>query len=836
MAVLEAPSAGAQLAAYAKGCASGDLRGDLYGDAAPGVAAKWRQVADGLAALSGEGGASFHEQLARQIQDMGLTFRLAGDEEERAWPLTPMPLIIGAEEWGGIERGLIQRARLMEALAADVYGPQRLIRDGHLPAAVVAGSKYFARKMVGLKPQGGHYLHVHAVDLARGPRGQWRVLGDRLRLATGIGYALENRLALSRATGTLLGDVNARRLAAFFAELRDGIARDCARERPRIALLTPGRFNQSYPEQAHLARYLGFPLVEGRDLIVSDNRLYVRTIAGPKRIDGIWRWIDTNAIDPLSFDVRSAIGVPDLFDAWARGGLEMANWPGVEVLETRAFAAFLPRLCRELLGEDALLPTQATWWCGQTREADEVRARFDDLLIAPAFDEPVEGLAGEPLAGRDIIGAAREALLAAIARRPMDYCAQEILELSTTPTLLDPETGATGFAPRPFTLRAFVARNAHGEWTVMPGGFARVSLSGRPLTALVGSDDLSADVCVVDEGFAPPPRVTTIIGDAPAVRRGGGILASQAADNLFWFGRYSERAETIVRVIRSLLGSSIEVDGAAGRDADVRRHLVRLLLGWGAISEKGAQASLVEICGSALAESELPGGVATLIRHSQRVGLALRDRLARDFSRISKRPPPHFDPENGESVLNAAKGLIEHFSALSGLIAENMVRGPAWRFLEMGRRLERALATARIVRALGDCADPAEGYGTLLDLCDSQIVYRSRYLTGPMRDPVYDLVLLDPGNPRALVFQVESITADLAALPSLNDEDGMPEPSLLAARALLAPLRSLTVADLTVEALGAVEKGLLDLSNLLTVRYFLPIEKSETRLQGGLLA
>jgi uncharacterized circularly permuted ATP-grasp superfamily protein len=302
-----------------------------------------------------------HEQVQRQIQDLGLTFRLLGDEEDREWPLNPMPLIIGVEEWNSIATGLIQRAALLDRVVADIYGPQQLVRDGHIPASLITGSRHFAPKMVGVTPPNDHYLHIYAVDLARGPNGEWRVLSDRVRLATGIGYALENRLALSRSTASLLSDINSVRLASFFSGLRSGIGADCQRTDPRIALLTPGRFNQSYPEQAHLSRYLGLPLVEGHDLTVSQDKLYVRTIAGPKRIDGIWRWIDTRSIDPLSFDSRSHIGVPDLFEAFAKGGLTVANWPGAGVIEAPAFAAFLPRLCQALMGHDLLLPNVATW-------------------------------------------------------------------------------------------------------------------------------------------------------------------------------------------------------------------------------------------------------------------------------------------------------------------------------------------------------------------------------------------------------------------------------------------------------------------------------------------
>ena len=808
--------------------------GDLFRSASPSVTDKWLTMAGGLAALSGGSAGSIQDQLGRQIQDLGMTFRMAKDEEERAWPISPLPLIIGAEEWAEIERGLIQRAELLEHVAADIYGAQTLVSGGHLPAAVVAGSRYFARKMVGVPPRADHYIHVYAVDLARGPRGQWRVLADRLRLATGIGHALENRLALSRATGSLLSDINARRLAGFFAQLRQGIARDCLRDTPRIALLTAGHYNQSYPEQAHLARYLGFPLVEGRDLTVSDGRLYVRTIAGPKRIDALWRWIATDALDPLNFDSRSAIGVPDVFDAFAQGALEVANWPGVEVLESTAFAAFMPRLCRVALGQEPLLPNIATWWCGQRGEAEEVRRRFNELVIAPAHGQPVEGFNGtspmaSAMAGADLTSAQRERLFEAMARRPMDYCGQEIVHLSTTPAMIE-----GSIVPRPFTLRAFVTRGADGMWQVMPGGFGRLSSTGELRTSLMGEGDLSADVCVVDDRELAHHRTTTL-GDSPPIRRGGGILSSQAADNLYWFGRYNERAEVTVRVLRALLGQSLDVDNGSSNDPDVKKRLVQLLTTWGAITARMARQPVADICASAMADRKLPGGVSALIRNGQRVGLSLRDRFARDFWRIASRPMAATKPDDARATLKLAKDLLEHFNALAGLVSENMVRSPAWCFLDTGRRIERALSICRIARALLATNAGPDALNVLLDLCDSQIVYRSRYLTGPWRDPVLDLVLLDPDNPRSLVFQVQCIVAHIAALPALL-EDNVPERPLREARGALATLQSMTADTFDEAQLREVETRLLALSDAISARYFLQFEKAETEQAASFLA
>ncbi|EIZ79753.1 protein of unknown function DUF404 [Novosphingobium sp. Rr 2-17] len=801
--------------------------GDLYADAAEPVAARWQAVAKGLSGLSDGDPSQLQDAVTRHAAELGLAFRVAGDEDERAWPLNVMPLVVGAEEWAEVERGLIQRATLLERLTADIYGDQRVVRDGHLPAAVVAGSPFFARKMVGCNPEGGHFLNVYAADLARGPRGQWRVLQDRVRIMTGVGYALENRLAMTRTTGNVLGDSHARRLSEFFTHLRDGMAAACRREQPRIALLTPGPFNQTYPEQAHLARYLGLPLVEGRDLSVVDGRLYIGTIAGPKRVDALWRWINTDALDPLAFDAKSRLGVANLFDAWSGGGVELVNRAGAEVVESPAFAAFLPRLCRILLGEAPILPNVATWWCGQAAEREIVASRLDTLALTPAFGRPVDGLPGARAVAGNVLGdEAREALLQAMRRRPMDYCGQEIVHLSTTPAIIG---GA--IVPRPFTVRAFVARAADGNWTVMPGGFARLaSTEGLP-TSMMGDGDLSADVWIVDDKPPATIPVSRLAGEPP-ISRGGGILASQAADNLFWFGRYNERAQTMVRIVRAILGSSMESDSSFGPDDTVLRCLSDLLVDWGAISDATAELSPTRICAKVLTETKLPSGVASLMRRRQQVGLSLRERFARDFWRIVSRPMPSIAVDRPQSMLSSARWLTEHFSALAGLVSENMVRSAAWRFLEIGQRLERAQAICRIGRRLTGAGegggDGGEALGVLLDLCDSQIIYRSRYLTVPMANPVRDLVFLDAENPRALVYQVADIVTHLAALPS-NREDNLPEAPLRAARALLGELQSATADEITPERLEAIETSLLGLSDEISARYFVSFDRDDTQ-------
>lgn len=812
------------------GYAVPDPAADLFAAAPAPVTAAWRRMAGGLTELDPEGLAPVHERLLREALDLGMTFRLPGESDERPWPVSPMPLLIGTEEWAGLTAGLIQRATLLEQVIADIYGPQQLVADGHLPAAVVAGSPHFARKMRGVSPPKGRYLQVLAIDLARGPGGKWRVLADRVRLPSGIGYALENRLAVSRTTGSLLSEINVRRLAGFFAELRAGIAASCSRDTPRIALLTPGPYNQSYPEQAHLARYLGFPLVEGRDLAVSRGRLYVRTIAGLKRVDGIWRWIGTDMLDPLAFNAGSQIGVPDIFDAWSSGELAVANWPGAGVVEARAFSAFMPRLAEVFLGDKLLLPNLATWWCGQERELGIVRDRLDELVVSPAFGVEVAGLeGGRTRPGASLDAAERAALAEGMARRPIDYVGQEVVHLSTTPALIGDR-----FEPRPFTLRAFVARGADGEWVVMPGGFARLSARGDLRTSLIGEGDFSADVCVVDE--VPVEQLSLLgSGQVPPVRRTGGMLASQAADNLFWFSRYNERAEITVRIIRSLLGSSIEVDGGSGRGEGSRRLLVDLLVRFGAIPPQAAGLRLTKLCAGAYRERELSGGVAALVSAARAIGRNLRDRVSADFWRVASRPKPRLDGESAQAILTATDAAIDRFSALSGLSAENMGRSPAWRFYDLGRRIERATMICRITRQMAAEGCTPDDLGLLLDLFDSQITYRSRYLVGPVRSLVLDLLVLDPANPRGLAFQLDRIDENLADLPHLGEGD-LPEPPIRQFNATLARLRSLEADGIDDRQLQDIETRLLALSDMISQRYFLQYERADPTMQDALLA
>ena len=794
--------------------------GDVLCAASGAALAAWTVVLEEVLRAGDGDIALAQERIQRRVEEIGIGFRLPGESEERPWPLSPVPLVIGEDEWRGIAAGVAQRAELAEHLIADIYGKQQLVTSGALPTAALSGSPHYLRPMIGVVPVGGKYLHIYAADLGRGPDGEWRVLADHGRSPAGSGYALENRLAASHVLSGLAGRLNIERLAGFFAEIRRGIAASCARTDPRIALLTPGRFNQSYAEQAHLARYLGLLLVEGADLAVHDDRLYLRTIEGMKRVDALWQRMDARLLDPLTLESQSTIGVPGLIDALSAGGTVVANFPGSAIIEAPIFAAFMPQLAQTLLGEPLKLPNIATWWCGQPEEAAYVSARLDTMAMSSAFATAPTGLGGiDGRQGSDLDPAARALLIADMAKRPQDYVGQEVVTLSTMPVIDDGMMIA-----RPFTVRVFAARDAKGQWQVMPGGFARIGPVADVRATSIGVGTRSADVII--HGSGPVPSLSLLPADtASVIRRNPGTLPSRVADNLYWLGRYLERGEAVLALVRAGSGAGIVGDGDPAIPAATAARIRTRLTDEGSV-RRDSSANFADMLTAALDDPYARSSVYTLLAEARAIGAGSRERLAPDFSRLLDAHFPRAGRFEDKHV-----HLKARFAAFAGLASEHMGRTAGWRFHDLGRRIERAITLCRLISAFGNDLASGEDLLMLLELCDVQISYRQRYSTGLALLQVRDLVGLDPYNPRSIAFQIAVIKEHLDALPRLRD-DGMDEAQQSAATAIAARIATLSAQALNGLACYELEQQLLALSDLVSHRFFL--RGGETLRASGL--
>jgi uncharacterized circularly permuted ATP-grasp superfamily protein/uncharacterized alpha-E superfamily protein len=739
------------------------------------VRSHWRTLIESVAAMGADGLAGRWQEGRRLIRDNGVTYNVYEDPRstDRPWPLDPIPLVIEPREWIAIEGAMRQRATLLNAILADIYGAQRLMRDGIFPPELVFRHPNFLRPCCDVPASQGIYLHNYCADLARSPDGQWWVIADRTQAPSGAGYALENRLVSQRVLPDVFRATHVRRLAGYFQSYRN-MLRDLAphhRDNPRVVLLTPGPYNETYFEHAFLARYLGFTLVEGADLTIRGQSVFLKTLGGLLPVDVIVRRQDDSFCDPAELREDSVLGVPGLVQAVRAGNVAIANALGSGLLESPAHAAFLPSLCRHILGEELKMPTVATWWCGDEDALSYVSENLWRLVIKPTLPESRR----QPLFGARLSAARREQLIEEIHRSPADYVAQEQVALSTVPVLEEGE-----MEPRHMVLRVYLSASG-GSYVLMPGGLTRVTSSLDSLVASMQHGGGSKDTWVLGDG---PASQTTLMPPSAVplqVSRATFELPSRVADNLFWLGRYVERVEFAVRITRAILSRiSQESDSASAAGINTS---VRILAALGhlpaeAASSNGRPSSdrdlvLEREIVAMIHDSSEKTSLGWTLEQLRRVAYLLRDRFSVDAWRILNRFDRQFsraqprEPLRSGRALNLLDDAIATLSAFGGLVMESMTRGDGWRFLEIGRRLERALQMVEMLRN-GFSAKTGDESGALmamLEIADSSLTYRSRYLTSTQPDLVLDLLLLDEANPRSVAFQLEHLRAYVEELP-----------------------------------------------------------------------
>ena len=810
------------------------------------VRAHWSYLAQALDALGPQELGQRWEEAHRLLRENGVTYNVYDETPStaRLWPLDPIPVLITSAEWSQIEHGLVQRAELLDLILADVYGPRSLLRRGVLPPELLYADPGFLRPCDGMQPAGRRWLSLYAADLVRAPDGGLRVIGDRTQAPSGWGYALENRSITSRIVPSLYRDSHVHRLSVFFRTLRTALAQlaPSGGDNPHVVLLTPGPDNEAYFEHVFLANHLGSTLVQGPDLTVRDGRVWLKTLDGLSPVDVIVRRLDDVYCDPLELRPDSLLGTPGLLQAVRLGHVALANPLGSGVVENPGLMAFLPAAARVLLGEELSLPSPATWWCGTADGCRYVVEHLGDLLIKSVDRRSSRSVC----VGASLSTGQRADLVARIRAQPNLFVGQEALTPSMAPTVV-----SARLEPRPTVLRSFVVAGG-GGYVVLPGGLSRVGPAADTRIVANQLGGLSKDVWVL---ASEPERDTPAIEPAVApvrVTRAADDVPARVMDDLFWLGRYAERTEACARLLREVLLRLLASDRARPDPAlpillaAVTAHTATFpgFVGPdtpGALCQRLAHAE-PEVRSVVLDRTRV-GSLRFTIEALVRAGRGVRDQLSSDAVRVIQSLDAELrHPAEPHALVESLQRLIILLAAFAGICGESMSRGAGWRFLSVGRCLERALHGALLLR---NVFIPGAGVpGTLeaaLGVAHSLKTYRRRYRTRVDNAAVLDLLLMDETNPRSVASQL----AHLESLAHALGGDEAPRRSR-AERLALDALTQLRLFDVSVVNLPpaatrapdgpAVPDGLhaLDallmrigsllatLSDELTTRYFRP--------------
>ena len=813
----------------------------------------WTQFFD---ALGPEGLADLPRRalsLARQIRDNGVTYNVYADAHgpQRPWSLDLFPLIVSPESWAQIEAGVLQRTRLLDRVLADVYGPQKLLSEGLLPAALVRGHPGYLRAMHGVQPPGGTWLRIAAFDLARGPDGHWWVLSQRTQAPSGLGYLLENRLAISRQFPQAFESLQVQRLAATYSAMMDGLQAMCpAGSPPHIALLTPGPYNETYFEHAYLARYLGVTLVEGSDLTVRDERLYLKTLQGLRPVHGLIKRLDDQYLDPLELRPDSTLGVPGLLQAIRAGNVLVANTPGSAFLESPALLGFLPALSQQWLGEELALPSLPTWWCGERAAMEAVLPQLAACAIKPTYPGSHVHPSFDAVMGRGLGQRELDEWAGRILRQADAHTVQSHLPLSQMPTWTQ-DGGADGslgrIAPKAVVLRVFAVNDGPQSWRVLPGGLARLAGPDAQIASMQRGGS-SADVWVQTEGEVDRSTRLTRQATPAALARHRAPVTSRAAENLFWLGRYTERAENTLRLVRLALDPLNGEERAtpalmgwlhtlAERNALVPQELPGVAEGPNAAqSRRVFERALI----AGLGEPHAVRSVGFSLRSLREAAFAVRARLSQEHWNLIVRTEADLlrrlaeqagEPGGAGHAAAATRRTLEAtsamLSAITGAQTDRMTRDDGWRLLSIGRHIER-LAFLSNALALGlaqGSVHEVSGFEAMVALFDSTITFHARYQQHRDLLALTDLLVLDGDNPRALAWVVQTLRGRIARLA------GSPPGTLTALSCELPDPASWTLdplcqpgADERYEALqqllATCEQSAWQVSDAIGTRYF----------------
>ena len=754
----------------------------------------WRQLDRLLGIVGADGMNHRYKQMRRMVHQNGIAFSSYGDpsDHEKHLQLDPIPQVIAGDEWNGIDRALKQRATLLNMMLGDLYGPGKLIADRLLPSDLLFDHPHHQLPYHDLPVPGDRHLHFYGAELFRSPAGEWWVIADRTDSPGGCGFALENRLAISRTFAAEFRRCNVRRLAPYFMAVREHLVSLARRnqENPHIAILSAGIGSASYFEDSFLARYLGFTLVEANDLVVRSGRVMLKTLAGLTPIDVIMRRQQGNQLDPLELG-GGAPGIASILQVVREGNVAIASAPGSGLVESPVFMAFMPRVCRALLGTDLLMPGVATYWGGETPSLELILDTIDDLTLLPAFRQRT--IMGMPVSKRKLIdpqSMTREQRIDLVRNDSRGWVGQERIVRSSAAVWEDGSMQSGYVSMRTF----LVAKD--DSWKSMPGGLSRVTDSPTEMIRNPFHKGGSKDVWVVAKEPVDNFSLLKGMNDPVSAQRGGGFLSSRVAENMCWLGRYMERADATARLLRAVvtrLTSEVSPADSVELPALIRALAVEGRIDAGfAIKEISRQLPDLDHC---LATNTLdrtdPNSLHSLVDHIAALATHVRERLSSDSWRIVQEISDDFDKSDAENcdladLLEITSDLVLDLASFNGLVSDSMTRTDGFRFLNIGRKLEHSL---QIIALLKNCllqkeALESELLEAVLEISDSIMTYRSRYYANLQLSAVLDLLLLDEMNPRSLAYQLVALINNLESLPGNKDQSRFPTEQRLAMDAL----------------------------------------------------
>jgi uncharacterized circularly permuted ATP-grasp superfamily protein/uncharacterized alpha-E superfamily protein len=754
------------------------------------LAAVWRQFFEHIDDSDPQALDHKLRNLEHQIRDNGVTYNVYAEEAgpQRPWALDLFPLIIEPSHWQHIEAGVLQRMRLLEAVMADVYGPQQLLAKGLLPPALVQGHPGYLRAMQGVKPVGGTRLHIAAFDLARGPDGHWWVVSQRCQAPSGLGYALENRLAISSQFPEAFQSMRVQRLASTYRALVENLKQmSPAGQDSHLALLTPGPYNETYFEHAYLARYLGLTLVEGSDLTVRDERLYLKTLKALVPVHGLLKRVDDQYLDPLELLPESTLGVPGLLQAIRAGNVLVANMPGAAFLESPALLGFLPALSQELLGEELQLPALPTWWCGERSAMEVALPQLRDCVVKPTYPGvPLHGsfeaVQGPTLSAREL-----DEWAGRIALQSEEHTVQTYLPLSQMPTWQASTQDANTpgqIVPRSAMLRVFAVSDGPQSWRVLPGGLARLAAGTAEISSMQ-SGGSSADVWALTDGEVDPYTLLQSRMTPASLAQRKRLVTSRAAENLFWLGRYTERCENAVRLSRLTLEY---LNGDEQSSTSLLQWLSQMavantLVLPGVPTADQARRVFERSLISSLGSRDGATSVGYNLRALKMTASAVRERLSLEQWRVIVRAEEEVttfcadQTARGDYAVHEAlkmlKSSSEHLAAITGAQTDRMTRDDGWRLLSIGRHTERLgfLASALVRGFATGSVHTAPGFDAMLALFDSTITFHAQYQQSRDLVALINLLVLDSDNPRSMAWVTQTLRGRLSKLANSQVED-----------------------------------------------------------------